>query len=51
MFAKSFESLRKFHANEEGLEALQVVMIIAIVAKVTIAVAATGKVANGSISA
>ena len=46
MFAKPLNSLRKFHSDEEGLEALQVVMIIAIAAMVMIAVATVGKSAN-----
>ncbi len=37
------DSLRKFHRDEEGLEALQVVMIIAIAAMVMIACATLGK--------
>jgi Flp pilus assembly pilin Flp len=38
-------SIRKFHTDEEGLEALQVVMIIAIAAMVMIACATLGKAA------
>ena len=41
MISKLTTSLRKFHRDEEGLEALQVVMIIAIAAMVMIA-ATTG---------
>jgi len=35
--------VRKFHSDEEGLEALQVVMIIAIAAVVLIAATAVGQ--------
>jgi Flp pilus assembly pilin Flp len=35
--------VRKFHSDEEGLEALQVVMIIAIAALIMIAAATVGK--------
>jgi Flp pilus assembly pilin Flp len=35
--------VRKFHSDEEGLEALQVVMIIAIAAMIMIAAATVGK--------
>jgi Flp pilus assembly pilin Flp len=35
--------VRKFHSDEEGLEALQVVMIIAIAAMIMIAAATIGK--------
>jgi Flp pilus assembly pilin Flp len=35
--------IRKFHSDEEGLEALQVVMIIAIAAMIMIAAATVGK--------
>jgi len=47
LFANTLNSFRKFHNDEEGLEALQVVMIIAIAAMVMIACAAIGKAANG----
>ena len=47
MFSKLTSSVSKFHNDEEGLEALQVVMIIAIAAMVMIACAAIGKAANG----
>ncbi len=43
MFTKITSSIRKFHRDEEGLEALQVVMIIAIAAMVMIACATVGK--------
>ena len=43
MFTKLTNSVRKFHRDEEGLEALQVVMIIAIAAIVMIACATLGK--------
>ena len=46
MTTKLINSVRKFHSDEEGLEALQVVMIIAIAAMVMIACAAVGKAAN-----
>jgi hypothetical protein len=46
MFPKTLNSFRKFHSDEEGLEALQVVMIVAIAAMVLIAAAAIGKAAN-----
>ena len=45
MITKFTNSLRKFHRDEEGLEALQVVMIIAIAAIVMIACATLGKTA------
>ena len=45
MFTKFTSSVRKFHRDEEGLEALQVVMIIAIAAMVMIACATIGKAA------
>ncbi len=45
MTTKLTNSIRKFHSNEEGLEALQVVMIIAIAAMVMIACATLGKAA------
>ena len=45
MFTKITSSIRKFHRDEEGLEALQVVMIIAIAAMVMIACATVGKAA------
>ena len=35
--------VRKFHSDEEGLESLQVVMIIAIAAMIMIAAATVGK--------
>jgi Flp pilus assembly pilin Flp len=47
MITKFTNSLRKFHQDEEGLEALQVVMIIAIAAIVMIACATLGKTAVG----
>jgi Flp pilus assembly pilin Flp len=43
MTTKLITSFRKFHNDEEGLEALQVVMIIAIAAMVMIACATVGK--------
>jgi Flp pilus assembly pilin Flp len=45
MITKFTSSIRKFHNDEEGLEALQVVMIIAIAAMVMIACATVGKAA------
>jgi len=45
MTTKIFNSVRKFHSDEEGLEALQVVMIIAIAAMVMIAASTVGKAA------
>ncbi|HEX3599336.1 MAG TPA: hypothetical protein VHU84_04300, partial [Lacipirellulaceae bacterium] len=45
MITKFTNSIRKFHSDEEGLEALQVVMIIAIAAMVMIACATIGKAA------
>ena len=45
MTTKLTSSIRKFHRDEEGLEALQVVMIIAIAAMVMIACATLGKAA------
>ncbi|MFO0791955.1 MAG: hypothetical protein U0805_21040 [Pirellulales bacterium] len=45
MTTKLVSSLRKFHRDEEGLEALQVVMIIAIAAMVMIACSTIGKAA------
>ncbi len=47
MFSKLTSSVRKFHSDEEGLEALQVVMIIAIAAMILIAASVIGKAANG----
>jgi Flp pilus assembly pilin Flp len=47
MTTKLTNSIRKFHSDEEGLEALQVVMIIAIAAMVMIACATVGKAAVG----
>jgi len=46
MFSKLTNAARKFHNDEEGLEALQVVMIIAIAAMIMIACAAVGKAGN-----
>jgi len=43
MTAKLFNTIRAFHRDEEGLEALQVVMIIAIAAMVMIASATVGE--------
>jgi Flp pilus assembly pilin Flp len=43
MTTKLTNLIRKFHHDEEGLEALQVVMIIAIAAMVMIACATLGK--------
>ena len=43
MTGKFTKLIRKFHNDEEGLEALQVVMIIAIAALVMIACATLGK--------
>jgi Flp pilus assembly pilin Flp len=45
MVTKLTNSVRKFHRDEEGLEALQVVMIIAIAAMVMIAASTVGKAA------
>ena len=45
MSTKLTNSIRKFHSDEEGLEALQVVMIIAIAAMIMIACATIGKTA------
>ena len=45
MSTKLINSVRKFHSEEEGLEALQVVMIIAIAAMVMIAASTVGKAA------
>ena len=45
MITKFTSSIRKFHSDEEGLEALQVVMIIAVGALVMIACATLGKAA------
>jgi Flp pilus assembly pilin Flp len=45
MITKFTSKIRKFHSDEEGLEALQVVMIIAIAAMVMIACATVGKAA------
>ncbi|HEX3599337.1 MAG TPA: hypothetical protein VHU84_04305 [Lacipirellulaceae bacterium] len=45
MITKFTNSVRKFHSDEEGLEALQVVMIIAIAAMIMIACATIGKAA------
>jgi Flp pilus assembly pilin Flp len=45
MTTKLTSSIRKFHRDEEGLEALQVVMIIAIAAMVMIACSTVGKAA------
>ena len=45
MFTKLTSSIRKFHRDEEGLEALQVVMIISVGALVMIACATLGKAA------
>jgi len=46
MFAKLQKRFSSFHREDKGLEALQVVMIVAIAAMVLIAVAAVGKGAN-----
>jgi Flp pilus assembly pilin Flp len=43
MTSKLINTIRKFHRDEEGLEALQVVMIIAIAAMVMIACATLGQ--------
>jgi Flp pilus assembly pilin Flp len=43
MTTKLINTIRKFHRDEEGLEALQVVMIIAIAAMVMVACATVGK--------
>jgi hypothetical protein len=45
MTTKLTNAIRKFHSNEEGLEALQVVMIIAIAAMIMIACTTVGKAA------
>ena len=47
MTTKLINSVRKFHSDEEGLEALQVVMIIAIAAMIMIAASTVGKAAVG----
>ena len=43
MTTKLTNMFRKFHSDEEGLEALQVVMIIAIAAMILLAAAVVGK--------
>ena len=43
MITKFTTSLRKFHSDEEGLEALQVVMIIAIAAVILVAAGTVGQ--------
>ncbi len=43
MFSKINNTFRKFHSDEEGLESLQVVMIIAIAAMIMVAAATIGK--------
>jgi Flp pilus assembly pilin Flp len=43
MTSKLINTIRKFHRDEEGLEALQVVMIIAIAAMVMVACATVGQ--------
>ena len=43
MSAKINSLLRKFHSDEEGLEALQVVMIIAIAAVILVAAGTVGQ--------
>ena len=43
MFTNVSNLVRKFHNDEEGLESLQVVMIIAIAAMIMIAAATVGK--------
>ncbi len=43
MSTKLINAIRTFHSNEEGLEALQVVMIIAIAAMVMVACATLGQ--------
>ena len=43
MSAKLLNTIRKIHHDEEGLEALQVVMIIAIAAMVMVACATLGQ--------
>ena len=45
MTTKFTNSIHKFHSDEEGLEALQVVMIIAIAAMIMIACSTIGKAA------
>jgi Flp pilus assembly pilin Flp len=45
MTSKLISKFRKFHSDEDGLEALQVVMIIAIAAMVMLACATLGKAA------
>ena len=45
MVAKLTQSIRKFHRDEDGLEALQVVMILAITAMVLAAASTMGKAA------
>ena len=43
MFTNLTKSIRKFHNDEEGLEALQVVMIIAIAAVILVAAGTVGQ--------
>ena len=43
MTTNLINTIRKFHRDEEGLEALQVVMIISIAAMVMVACAAVGQ--------
>src|SRR4029079_12829857 len=43
MTSKLLNTIRKFHRDEKGLEALQVVMIIAIAAMVMVATATVGQ--------
>ena len=43
MSTKLINTIRNFHRDEEGLEALQVVMIIAIAAMIMVACAAVGQ--------
>ena len=47
MTTKMTNSIRKFHSDEDGLEALHVVMIIAIAALIMIAATTVGKGAVG----
>lgn len=42
MTTKLTNAVRKFHSNEEGLEALQVVMIIAIAGMIMVAASTVG---------
>ena len=43
LFSQFCTSLRKFHSNEDGMETLQVVMILGIAAVIAVALYAFGK--------